>query len=342
MKLGILLMEQGLLPEWFIRMGIRAMCRSRLREEKRNGCESEAAMFMNFVERLRTEPVAVLTGKANEQHYEIPAVFFEKILGRHLKYSSGYWHSDTKTLDEAEVAMLQLTAERAELADGMEILELGCGWGSLTIWMAERYPEARILGVTNSHSQRDYIIQRAADRDLKNIEVVTSDMNTFTTGYRFDRVVSVEMFEHMRNYETLLDRISTWLKPGSKLFVHIFTHRKYAYFFQQEGDMNWIGRHFFSGGIMPSDHLLLYFQRNLAIEQHWRCSGTHYKNTAEAWATNMDKNKESLLDILREAYGKGNELLWYRRWKTFFLACAEMFGFNRGEEWLVSHYRFVR
>jgi cyclopropane-fatty-acyl-phospholipid synthase len=297
---------------------------------------------MNFVERLKEQPIAVLTEKANEQHYEVPAVFFEKILGRHLKYSSGYWWSDTRTLDEAEAAMLQLTAERAELADGMEILELGCGWGSLTLWMAERYPAARIVGVTNSDSQRDFIIQRARDRNLKNIEVVTSDMNNFSTGDRFDRVVSVEMLEHMRNYEKLLSRISTWLKPGSKLFVHIFTHRKYAYFFQKEGDTNWIGQHFFSGGTMPSDHLLLYFQHNLVIEQHWRCSGRHYQNTAEAWATNMDKNKESLLAILREVYGKGNEHLWFRRWKTFFLACSEMFGFNRGEEWLVSHYRFVR
>jgi cyclopropane-fatty-acyl-phospholipid synthase len=238
--------------------------------------------------------------------------------------------------------MLQLTCERAEIADGMEVLELGCGWGSLTLWMAERYPASKITAVSNSHGQREFILKTAAERGLKNIEIITTDMNNFMTSHRFDRVVSVEMFEHMRNYDTLLARVSTWLKPGCKLFVHIFTHRKYAYFYETEGDSNWMGRYFFSGGTMPSDHLLLYFQRDLIIDQHWRMSGTHYEKTANAWARNMDLHRKELLKMFAEVYGSGNELRWFMRWKAFFLACAELFGFAGGEEWMVSHYRFVR
>ncbi len=224
----------------------------------------------------------------------------------------------------------------------MDILELGCGWGSLTLWMAEHYPSSKVVAVSNSSSQREFIVKRAADRGLKNIEVITSDINTFDTENRYDRVVSVEMFEHMRNYEILLARIASWMKPESKLFVHIFTHRKYPYFFEQQGSANWMGRHFFSGGTMPSDNLLLYFQKELTINKHWRCSGRHYQKTADTWAANMDRNKKAILQIFQEVYGKGNELVWFMRWKTFFLACAETFGFKSGEEWLVSHYRFIK
>ncbi len=330
--------DRGLLPDSLIRAGIRFLNRRRLALEERQDPAQQPAGIERFIARMQAGPIAVHTREANEQHYEVPAGFFEAVLGRHLKYSAGLWPEQVQGLDEAEAAMLDLTCERAEIADGMRILELGCGWGSLSLWMARRFPGSRIVSVSNSAPQRDHITALAAAQNLTNLEVVTADMNDFTTGRVFDRVVSVEMFEHMRNWPRLLERIDTWLAPEGKLFIHIFTHRRFAYFYESGGSDDWMGRYFFTGGMMPADDLLFHLQGRLKIERHWRINGRHYSRTAEAWLSNMTKNRARIMPVLRQTYGSANARRWYRRWRIFFMACAELWGYRGGREWLVSHY----
>jgi cyclopropane-fatty-acyl-phospholipid synthase len=342
LSLALAIAEKGWVPDWLARTGIRRLIRQRLKEEELRGVAASKEGLTDVIDELRSSPIAIHPEKANEQHYEVPPEFFLRVLGKHLKYSGCLWLDGVSSLDQAEAAMLKLTCERAELEDGQQILELGCGWGSLTLWMAEHYPSARILAMSNSGPQREFIMARAAERGLQNLEVITSDVNDFETALRFDRVVSVEMFEHVRNYEQLLFKISNWLKEDGRLFVHIFCHRCYTYPFETEGAHNWMGRHFFTGGLMPSKELLNHFNRDLVIEEQWQVDGSHYSKTARAWLKNLDNRRQQIDPILAQTYGSDQLTKWRVRWRLFFMACEELFGFRNGQEWLVAHYRFKK
>lgn len=339
MSWAIPLIERGVIPTGLVRWGIRRLHQAKLDEAAVDN--DVANQTERFAASLADAPVALTPEKANEQHYEVPAAFFQQVLGPHLKYSSAYWPTGVNSLGDAEAAMLSLSCERAELEDGQRILELGCGWGSLTLWMAGHFPSSQITAVSNSASQRAFILGECERRGFRNVEVKTCDMNDFETSLRFDRVVSVEMFEHMRNWGELVHRVSRWLDPGGKLFVHVFCHRQYAYLFRSRGPADWMGNHFFTSGMMPAYDLLPCFDDDLTLEDRWYENGRHYGKTSNAWHQLLCRRRGLIMPILRETYGPDAHL-WFHRWKIFFLACAELFNYQRGEAWGVGHYRMVR
>ena len=339
MSFQFTLLEKGLLPDVLIRWGIRDLLKKKLELESRGGVQAQSERFRQFLEATRKSPISINTDEANAQHYEVPAEFFEKIMGSRMKYSSGYWKDGVSWLNQSEEDMLALTAQRAELRDGQDILELGCGWGSLTLWMAEHFPQSRIVAVSNSKSQKQFIEAKAARLGIRNVTVITCEMSQFHTEETFDRIVTVEMFEHMRNYEKLFEKVSGFLKPLGKLFIHVFSHKQWAYFYEDNGPQDWITRFFFSGGTMPSHHLFLYFQNFLTIENHWQVDGTHYQKTCRAWLENMDRHEKEIRPILKKVYGAESGK-WWVYWRVFFMACEELFGYRGGQEWMVSHYLF--
>ena len=331
---AIALGERLPLPDAATRAGIGwLVARSRARL-----AAADPQATARFAAAMAAYPVAQHTDDANAQHYEVPAEFFALMLGPRRKYSCCFYDTDSTSLAQAEEHALAETTHHAGLADGQRILELGCGWGSLSLWMAQRFPAARITAVSNSRSQRDYIEQRAGALGLSNLQIVTADMNVFATDGRYDRIVSVEMFEHIANWRPLLERMRGWLEPDGRAFLHVFSHRKAPYRFERADKTDWIAQHFFTGGIMPSHDLIGEFADLFAVEAEWRWSGTHYRRTAEDWLANFDRNAADIDIILARVYG-AEAALWRRRWRLFLLATSGLFGHADGAEWGVSHYR---
>jgi len=335
------LLERRLIPDALLRVGVRRAIARRLRQQRRGGPVAEARRKQEFIDELRRSPVAIHAADANAQHYDVPAEFFEQVLGRRLKYSCAWWEPGTSSLDDAEEAMLRLYEERAQLEDGQRVLDLGCGWGSLSLWLAERHRHSAMVAVSNSCSQAAFIRARARERGLSNIDVRTSDVCDFDPGGRFDRVVSIEMFEHLRNYGAVLSRIARWLEADGALFVHHFSHRHLAYPYEDKGPGDWMARHFFTGGIMPSHDLLLRFDVAMRVEEQWRIPGRHYARTAEAWLSNMDANEAVVRSVFARTYGDQADRFW-AYWRLFFIAVAELWSYQGGAEWIVSHHRLRR
>jgi len=335
------LLEKNLIPDALIRVSIRQRLRNTLQAHTHHDPKDESAAIQQLVEELKQSPIAINTSEANLQHYEVPAEFYKIVLGTNLKYSCGLWETNADTLESSEVQMLELTAHRADIENGTKILDLGCGWGSFSLFAAKKFPQKQFTAVSNSNSQRAFIEQTAKERGIKNLKVVTSDINDYNPVEKFDRVVSVEMFEHVRNYERLFQKIHLWLNEGGKLFVHIFNHKKYAYKFEVKDSSDWMARHFFTGGIMPSENLLMNFSNGFKKVGQWNVNGIHYSKTLEAWLSRMDANKSAVMQLFRKTYHRQANKFWVY-WRVFFMACSETFKMDNGTQWQVSHYLLVK
>lgn len=338
----IKLAHLNIFPDWFLRLAIRIILKISLVIKRRGSFEKRELIRQSLIEKLKSSKIAIETDKPNFQHYEVPSNFFSLVLGRFLKYSCCYWPEGIYELDEAEEAMLQLTCERAEIHDGMKIIDLGCGWGAFSLWVAQKYPNTQITAISNSHTQKDFIDCQCKKFKIRNIKTLTADVADLNLTGQFDRVVSIEMFEHMRNYEALLEKIANFLKKEGKLFVHIFSNVDNLYEFDATDRKNWMAQTFFTGGIMPSDDLLLHFQKDLFLEKHWRMSGLHYMKTLNAWFARMKRNKKLILPVLANSYGVKNQTRWWVNWKLFFIGCAETWNLDNGKEYIISHFLFSK
>ena len=338
------LCERGLVPDVLTRAGMRRLMAQRLADEGAGDGEERSRRFNRFLAELRASPIAIQTQSANEQHYEVPAEFFHLHLGPRLKYSCALYPRGDETLAQAEDAMFALYAERAQIQDGMKILDLGCGWGSLSLYLAEKFPNARITGLSNSNGQREFIQRRAAERGYRNLNIRTGNIVDFQFSAQeagFDRIVSIEMFEHMKNYGLLLQKLAGWLQPEGQVFVHIFVHKLMAYHFEAKDSSDWMSKYFFTGGTMPSENLLLNFQDHLKLEQQWWVDGRHYEKTSNHWLAGMDAQRDAIMRIFSQTYGADAQV-WFNRWRMFYMAVAEFFGYAAGNEWGVAHYRFSK
>lgn len=342
MRVALASLERNLLPDAVVRRLTRLLLASRLRLGYLPSADLQLASLLDFKRSLEDMPIAVETDKANSQHYELPTSFFKLVLGKNLKYSCCYFQDKSSTLEDAENAMLGLYCERAQVKDGQSILDLGCGWGSLSIYIAKKYPNCCITGICNSITQKSHIEEQCRDLQLSNVKIIVADIGKFEMEASFDRVISIEMFEHMKNYKELLKKISKWMKQDSLLFVHHFCHKTFPYHFEDKNEDDWITRYFFAGGTMPSANLLLYFQDDVTVVNHWLVNGMHYARTSEEWLRRMDQNLASIRPIFETTYGKDSATKWIAYWRTFFIAVAELFGYSNGEEWMIALYLFKK
>ncbi|XP_038898146.1 (S)-coclaurine N-methyltransferase-like isoform X2 [Benincasa hispida] len=341
-RMAMASLERNLLPDAVIRRFIRLLIANRLRSGYKPSSQLQLSDLLHFVLSLREMPIAIKTDRPNAQHYELPTSFFKLVLGKHLKYSCCYFNDKSSTLEDAEEAMLQMYCDRSQLKDGHTVLDIGCGWGSLLLYVAQNYTNCRVTGICNSTTQRGYIEEQCRDLQLHNVNIIVADISTFEMEAQYDRIFSVEMFEHMKNYKDLLKKISGWMKKDGLLFVHYFCHKVFAYHLEDINEEDWIAKYFFTGGTMLSANLLLYFQDDVTVIDHWLLNGKHCTRTSEEWLKRMDNNIVSIKPIMETTYGKDSAMKWTVYWRTFFIAVAELFGYNHGEEWMVSHFLFKK
>lgn len=333
-------LRYGLLPEFALNLASQYLIKQRLTMEKQSFQQSQGQNKLDLIAGLKSSKIALSTDKANEQHYEVPTKYFQLVLGPHLKYSSCYWESDTETLSSAEENMLKIYCRRAELKPGQRILDLGCGWGSASLYIAEHIPDVEIYCISNSATQKQHIEQQAKQRGLNNIHCIKADTNHVSFDQQFDRIISIELFEHLRNYEIVLKNVSQWLAPEGRLFVHIFCHKQYAYPFSVDEKNSWMAQHFFTDGIMPSADLLSHFQQDLKLANQWEVNGTHYAKTCDAWLQRHKAKKREILEIFAQCYGAQDATLYWEYWRIFYMASRNLFAWDEGNEWFVSHYLF--